>query len=227
MAGTPVTTLAGLSDTTITTPSANQSLVYNATNTKWENANLTTTNITDINLTSVANGQALVYDSATSKFVNGLPNLNINNVSDVNITSPADKNVLIYDTATQKWINGLPVLNVNDINDVNTSGLIDGQVLVYNNNTQKWVPGSAAASSVTGVYLRDLQDVDMTNIAQVVPDWTQSHKLAATTGEDNENLEKVYLLLELGLLLVRLIKPCFPKEKVGRVFYLKQERKHR
>ena len=55
VAGTPVTTLAGLSDTTITTPSANQSLVYNATNTKWENANLTTTNITDINLTSVAN----------------------------------------------------------------------------------------------------------------------------------------------------------------------------
>ena len=190
VAGTPVTTLEGLSDTTITTPSDKQSLVYNASNTKWENTNLTTTNITDINLTSVANGQALVYDSGTSKFVNGLPTMNINNVSDVNISNAADKNVLIYDTATQKWINGLPVLNVNDINDVNTSGLIDGQVLVYDNNTQKWVPGSAAASSVTGVYLRDLQDVDMTNIAQVVPVWTQTHKLVATTGQNAEYLGK-------------------------------------
>ena len=222
VAGTPVTTLEGLSDTTITTPSDKQSLVYNATNTKWENANLTTTNITDINLTSVSNGQALVYDSGTSKFINGLPTMSINNMSDVNISTPAAKNALIYDTATQKWINGLPLLNVNDINDVNTSGLIDGQVLVYNNNTQKWVPGSASASSVSGVYLRDLQDVDMTNIAQVVPDWTQSHKLAATTGEDNENLGKSVSTIGTWTAVGAPYKDgTFPDVNIGRVFLFK------
>ena len=190
VAGTPVTTLAGLSDTTITTPSDKQSLVYNATSSKWENANLTTDNITDINLTSVADGQALVYDSGTSKFINGLPTMNLNDINNVIIATPGAKNALIYDTNTQKWKNGLPILDIDDIADVNVSGATEGQSLIYDTTTSKWKPGSGVATSVTGVYLSDIQDIDNSNLESVVPVWTQSHKLAATTGQNGEYLGK-------------------------------------
>ena len=222
VAGTPVTTLEGLSDTTISTPSDKQSLVYNVTNTKWENANLTTDNITDINLTSVADGQALVYDSGTSKFINGLPTMNLNDINNVIIATPGAKNALIYDTNTQKWKNGLPILDIDDIADVNVSGATEGQSLIYDTTTSKWKPGSGVATSVTGVYLSDIQDIDNSNLESVVPVWTQSHKLAATTGEDNENLGKSVSTIGTWTAVGAPNKAgTFPKEKVGRVFLFK------
>lgn len=67
-------TLAGLTDTDITTPSNGQILKYDGTSSKWENANLGTpslADLTDTTISSPENGQVLKYDSSASKWVNG------------------------------------------------------------------------------------------------------------------------------------------------------------
>lgn len=68
-------TLAGLTDVTITTPSNNQVLKYNSSTNKWENGSGsgTTTSLSDLSdvtLTTPINGQTLVYDSANSRWIN-------------------------------------------------------------------------------------------------------------------------------------------------------------
>ena len=69
-------TLAGLTDVTITTPTNNQVLKYNSSTNKWENGSGGGTtaglgDLSDVTLTTPTNGQTLVYDSANSIWVNG------------------------------------------------------------------------------------------------------------------------------------------------------------
>jgi hypothetical protein len=213
------------SSTTTGPPTDGQSVLYNATSSKWENTDLTTANISDIDLTSVADGQALLYNSGTNKWVPGTAVSTLEGLTDTTITTPGTKNALIYDVATQKWKNGLPILDIDDIGDVNVSGASDGQTLVYDTDTSKWIPGSASATSVSGVYLSNIQDVDMSNLDSVVPVWTQSHKLSAVPtggGEDNENLGKSVSTIGTWTAVGAPNKAgTFPKEKVGRDFLFK------
>jgi len=59
--------LSGLSDTTITSPSANQILQYSSN--KWQNKPFTLANLTDTTISSPSKGQILSYDG--SKWKNG------------------------------------------------------------------------------------------------------------------------------------------------------------
>lgn len=66
-------TLAGLTDTDITTPSNGQVLTYDSTATKWENAPIPAQSIeglSDTTITTPTNGQVLTYDSTSEKWVN-------------------------------------------------------------------------------------------------------------------------------------------------------------
>ena len=70
------TTLSGLTDTDITTPTNGQVLTYDSTAEKWENANPATpatpnlSDLTDTDITTPTNGQVLTYDSTAAKWVN-------------------------------------------------------------------------------------------------------------------------------------------------------------
>ena len=69
-------TLSGLTDTDISTPSDGQVLTYDSAAGKWENANASggaddLNDLGDVVLTTPSNGQVLKYDSATSKWING------------------------------------------------------------------------------------------------------------------------------------------------------------
>ena len=71
--GSGSSTLADLTDTSITTPSNGQILKYDGTSSKWENANMGTlslADLTDTAVTSPTNGQVLTYDSTAAKWVN-------------------------------------------------------------------------------------------------------------------------------------------------------------
>lgn len=68
-------TLAGLSDVNLSSPTDGQVLVYDDTNDEWVNANPTggasaVSDLTDVDLTSLANGQILKYNSTTQKWEN-------------------------------------------------------------------------------------------------------------------------------------------------------------
>ena len=68
-------TLAGLSDVNLSSPTDGQILVYDDTNDEWVNANPTggassVSDLTDVDLTNLANGQILKYNSTTQKWEN-------------------------------------------------------------------------------------------------------------------------------------------------------------
>ena len=92
--------LDDLSDVVVTTPIANQTLVYNGTNfvnkTVEEPASKLD-DLSDVTLTTPTNGQALVYNG--SKFVNKTveePASKLDDLSDVVVTTPTNGQALVY-----------------------------------------------------------------------------------------------------------------------------------
>ena len=69
-------TLAGLTDTDISTPTSGQVLTYDSTAEKWENSNIPApstpalSDLTDTGISTPTNGQVLTYDSTAEKWVN-------------------------------------------------------------------------------------------------------------------------------------------------------------
>lgn len=108
LSATNTDSLSGLTDTSISTPSAGQVLKYNATSSKWENAaestgSSTLSGLTDVTLTSLADDNLLQYNSTTSKWEN-ISSLSKSFVglSNVDNTSDLDKPV---STATNTLVN--------------------------------------------------------------------------------------------------------------------------
>lgn len=105
-------TLAGLTDTAITTPSNGQVLTYDSTATKWENAAIPAQSIdglSDTTITSPSDGQVLTYDATAEKWENATPASGVTTLAaltDTAITTPTDGQVLKYDSASSKWVNG-------------------------------------------------------------------------------------------------------------------------
>ena len=108
LAGTTFSLDAGLNnltDTTITSPAAGHVLIYDNTNSIFENALLTAgTNVTitnaDGSITIAATNTDTTYTAGTGLSLTGTTfalDSGINNLTDVNITSAAAGNVLIYD----------------------------------------------------------------------------------------------------------------------------------
>ena len=73
------TTVSNLDDTTITTPTNDDTLLYNGS--KWVNTPNTVDNLKNVNITSVQNNDTLSYDSVNSKWINQIPDLNNRNIA--------------------------------------------------------------------------------------------------------------------------------------------------
>lgn len=103
-------TLAGLTDTDITTPSDGQVLTYDSTAEKWKNAAIPAQSIDGLSDTAIstpAAGQVLTYDSTAEKWGNAsIPAQSITGLSDTTISTPTDGQVLTYDGTSSKWVNG-------------------------------------------------------------------------------------------------------------------------
>ena len=75
LSATNTDSLSGLTDTSISTPSAGQVLKYNATSSKWENAaestgSSTLSGLSDVSLTDLSANQFLRYNATTQKWEN-------------------------------------------------------------------------------------------------------------------------------------------------------------
>lgn len=72
--GSGSSTLGGLTDVDITTPTDGQALIYDSANSRWVNGagggSSTLDGLTDVNITTPTNGQVLSYDSTNSEWVN-------------------------------------------------------------------------------------------------------------------------------------------------------------
>ena len=106
-------TLAGLTDVSLSSPTDGQGLIYNATNQEWVNGNVggggssTLSGLTDTDITTPTNGQALVYNSTSSKWENSsvTATASVSTLTDVTLSSVADGQILKYNATSQKWVN--------------------------------------------------------------------------------------------------------------------------
>lgn len=161
------TTLDGLDDVTITTPSNGQVLKYDSANDIWVNANETSGSIaiddlTDVTITSIADGQILVYDSNSSKWINDslpTPSLDVDDLGDVTLTSLANGQILKYDSANNVWINANEVTpgDTVSVSQIQTTGTQIATITVSGTTTTIYAPTGGGASSLSG-----LSDVTLT-----------------------------------------------------------------
>ena len=75
ISATDTDTLSGLTDTTISSPSDGDALVYDSTSGKWVNGGVASDigDLNDVDITTPSNGQVLAYDSTSQEWVNTTP----------------------------------------------------------------------------------------------------------------------------------------------------------
>ena len=115
-------TLAGLTDTNISSPSDGQVLTYDGNTGEWINAAggsgaSALSDLTDTTISSPSDGQYLKYDGTSSKWINaaggGGGASTLADLTDTTITTPTASQPLTYDATSSKWINGgvIPTAN--------------------------------------------------------------------------------------------------------------------
>lgn len=128
------TTVSNLDDTTITTPSDQDTIVYDNNSSKWINQENSVNNLTNVSIDSntLAVGDALVFDDQdslwknNSSFINHIGNAanphltTVAKLTDATISTPANNDVLLYDYANSQWINS-SIIEINDIANINTA----------------------------------------------------------------------------------------------------------
>ena len=107
LSATNTDSLSGLTDTSISTPSAGQVLKYNATSSKWENAaestgSSTLSGLSDVSLTSLSANQFLRYNATSQKWENVSLSKSDVGLGNVDNTADLDKPV---STATNTFVN--------------------------------------------------------------------------------------------------------------------------
>jgi hypothetical protein len=161
-ANTPsiTTTLAGLTDTSVASPTTGQVLTYDGA--VWaaadSNASLALNDLSNVSVGSPSNGQALVWNG--SAWVAGavaadLATSSINALADVDTatSAPSNNQALVWDGTN--WVPGTVSTSstIGQLTDVDTTGAIIGSVLKYNGSA--WTVGSDAGAGV-GISLTDL-----------------------------------------------------------------------
>ena len=161
-----LTNLVNLVDTTIVTPSDNDTLLYDGNDSKWKNIPNTVSNVKDVTISSIADGDVLVYDSNDSDWknsdvvsshvadTNNPHSTSVSNLNDTTISSAADNDVLNYDSISSKWINKSNT--VSNLSDTTISSPASGQVLTYDGNDSKWKNLPSASASLTGLTDTDI-----------------------------------------------------------------------
>ena len=94
---------------TLTSPSSNEVLKYDATNTKWINANANLSEMADCTIKTPTNNQLLQYNTSSGKWINATVSSStaLSSLTDCGIDTPnlATKPILYYDSTSSKWKN--------------------------------------------------------------------------------------------------------------------------
>lgn len=106
-------TLDGLDDVDINTPTDGQTLQYDGTTEKWKNVAgggggaSALEDLTDVDVSTPTDGQLLGYNGTTEKWENVDAGASaLEELTDVDITTPQDGDTLVYDSENDKWVNG-------------------------------------------------------------------------------------------------------------------------
>lgn len=131
-------TLSGLADVDITSPTTGQLLTY--TGSGWANAapaSIALADLTDMSLATPSSGQILLYNGTQWSNVDlPTPTTELEELSDVNITSPSDGQVLTYDAANDEWKNSDVGGGTSDYQDLDNKPQINGITLSGNKTAE-------------------------------------------------------------------------------------------
>ena len=201
-----INTLAGLTDTNISSLADKDLLLYDNTSSKWINTPSNIDNLKNVNILSVANKEILKYNSTTSEWENN--NLLINEINDVNITSLQNGEVLKYNSTSGKWENQNNTDTLNELTDVTLTGssnnqvlkyngsiwvnnfvnlteladtdipaLINGDILRYNSVSQKWETGSFNIHDLDNVNIVSLANNEVLKYNSSSGNWENSNRI--------------------------------------------------
>ena len=137
------TTLANLVGNNLSTPSTDDTLVYDGVNSEWINLPNTLDNIKNITITSVAQGDTLNYDG--SKWVNTENSLD--NLTDTTITSANSGDALTYNGS--KWVN--TENSVDNLTNTTITSANSGDALVYDGSD--WINQENSLNNLTDTAL--------------------------------------------------------------------------
>ena len=186
----PINTLESVDDVSLNGLNIGQTIKYDGF--KWVPTNVPQdlSDISDVDLTGATDGQAIVYDNATQKWKPGnvqTPLLELNDISDVKITDlPYDGQGLVWKDISKCWIAKdiqTPLNSLDDISGIDLSGIVPGQTIVLD------ISGIFVPKTIGEVIenLSDLNDVDVSNLADQIPQWTQKNRLEASDASVSDN----------------------------------------
>ena len=181
-------TLADLSDVNLTSPTNNQSLIYDSENNRWVNGTISggasaLEDLSDVDIASGSLGtnQVLMYDGGTGKWWNNVISMSggggSGNISDVHATTPSNNEVLMWDSTYDDWENkSIRIGNAYDegnISDVTVDNntLSNKDVLIYDYSNSQWkngvlfrdLYGTLSASSTSVTITNTYSDITIAN----------------------------------------------------------------
>ena len=163
-ANTPIT-LDNLSDVTITSPTTNQTLMYDGTGWVNQNSISTLSTLTDVNTTGALSNQFLMFNGTT--WVPNSVNIGLvalHDLSDVTIASPTSTQLLQYNGT--KWVNTNFVPFTTVVTDSGNVTEDTGQITISGGNgISTSGVGSAVTIINTKAQLSLLDDVNLTGLS--------------------------------------------------------------
>lgn len=145
------TTLAGLSDVSLTTLSSGQVLKWNGS--QWVNdsdlnsgiGSVSLNDVLDVVITAPASSQVLSYNG--TNWVNGPITLSLDNLSNVSAIAPSPGDLLIYNGV--EWASAPLSLSLDSLNDATVTSPLIGDVVKWSGTA--WVNGTLTIDEVTSV----------------------------------------------------------------------------
>lgn len=141
------TTLANLVGNNLSTPSDQDTLVYDNVSSKWINQENSLDNLSNATITTPSNKDVLWYSGGswvnTPDVNNHMVNKNnpheteFANLHDATISTPSDQDTVVYDGNSSKWINQSNT--VENLKNTNISTISNGQILSYDSGNSEWI----------------------------------------------------------------------------------------
>lgn len=141
------TTLANLVGNNLSTPSDQDTLVYDNVSSKWINQENSLDNLSNATITTPSNKDVLWYSGGSWVNTPDVNNHMVNksnphetefaNLHDATISTPSDQDTVVYDGNSSKWIN--QANTVENLKNTNISTISDGQILSYDSGNTEWV----------------------------------------------------------------------------------------
>ena len=186
----PISTLDTIDDVSLNGLTTGQTIGYDGF--KWvpKDVPVDFSDISDVDLSGAVGGQGIIYDASSGIWKPGnvqTPLQQLGDIADVKFdVGPYDGQGLVWKDVSSCWIAKdiqTPLNSLDDVSGIDLSGIVPGQTIVLD------ISGIFVPKTIGEVIenLSDLKDVDVSNLADQIPQWTQKNRLEASDAAVSDN----------------------------------------